>query len=34
MKLPFHIVQLLKEKSGNDLRQPSDCEYLEHRGDW
>ena len=28
MKLPFHIVQLLKEKSGNDLRLPSDCEYL------
>lgn len=28
MKLPFHIIQLLKEKSGNELRQPSDCEYL------
>ena len=28
MKIPFHIVQLLKEKSGNDLRQPSDCEFL------
>ena len=28
MKLPFHIVQLLKEKSGSDLRLPSDCEYL------
>ena len=28
MKLPFHIVQLLKKKSGNDLRQPSDCEFL------
>lgn len=28
MRLPFHIVQLLKEKSGNDLRLPSDCEYL------
>ena len=28
MKIPFHIVQLLKEKSGNDLRQPSDCEIL------
>lgn len=28
MILPFHIVQLLKEKSGNDLRLPSDCEYL------
>ena len=28
MKLPFHILQLLKRKSGNDLRQPSDCEFL------
>ena len=28
MRLPFHIVQLLKEKSGSDLRLPSDCEYL------
>ena len=28
MILPFHIVQLLKEKSGNDLRLPSDCELL------
>ena len=28
MKLPFHIIQLLKCKSGNDLRLPSDCEYL------
>ena len=28
MKLPFHIVQLLKDKSVNDLRQPSDCEFL------
>lgn len=28
MKLPFHIVQLLKGKSGSDLRQPSDCEFL------
>lgn len=28
MKLPFHIVQLLKEKSESDLRLPSDCEYL------
>lgn len=28
MKLPFHIVQLLKQKSGSDLRQPSDCEIL------
>ena len=28
MKLPFHILQLLKEKSGSDLRLPSDCEFL------
>lgn len=28
MKLPFNIIQLLKTKSGNMLRQPSDCEYL------
>ena len=28
MKLPFHIVQLLKGKSGSDLRQPSDCVFL------
>lgn len=28
MKLPFHIVQLLKAKSGSELRQPSDCEIL------
>ena len=28
MKLPFHIIQLLKAKSGNDLRLPSDCEFL------
>ena len=28
MKLPFHIIQLLKAKSGSDLRQPSDCEIL------
>ena len=28
MRLPFHIVQLLKDKSANDLRQPSDCEFL------
>lgn len=28
MKLPFHIIQLLKCKSGNDLRIPSDCEFL------
>ena len=28
MRLPFHIVQLLKEKAGSDLRLPSDCEFL------
>lgn len=28
MKLPFQIIELLKRKSGNDLRLPSDCEYL------
>lgn len=28
MKLPFHIIEMLKEKSGNDLRLPSDCEFL------
>ena len=28
MRLPFHIVQLLKAKSANDLLQPSDCEFL------
>lgn len=28
MKLPFHVIQLLKEKSGSELRQPSDCEIL------
>lgn len=28
MKLPFYIIQMLKEKSGSDLRLPSDCEFL------
>jgi hypothetical protein len=28
MKLPFHVIQLLKRKSEHDLRLPSDCEYL------
>ena len=28
MKLPFNIVRLLNEKSGHELRQPSDCKYL------
>ena len=28
MRLPFQIVQLLKDKSANDLRLPSDCEFL------
>ena len=28
MRLPFHVIQLLKQKCGNELRQPSDCEIL------
>lgn len=28
MRISFHILQLLKEKSGSGLRQPSDCEFL------
>ena len=28
MKIPFNIIELLKRKSGNGLRLPSDCEYL------
>lgn len=28
MRLSFHIIELLKAKSGNQLRQPSDCEFL------
>lgn len=28
MKLPFHIIELLKRKSGSDLRLSSDCELL------
>ena len=28
MRLPFHIIQLLKRKSATDLRQPSDCEFI------
>lgn len=28
MKLPFHVIELLKRKSGNDLRLPADCELL------
>ena len=28
MQLPFYIIQLLKRKSGSDLRIPSDCEIL------
>lgn len=28
MKLSFHIIQLLKQQSGSELRQPSDCEIL------
>ena len=28
MRLPFHIIQLLRKESGNELRIPSDCEFL------
>jgi hypothetical protein len=28
MRIPFHIIELLKSKSGSDLRLPSDCELL------
>ena len=28
MKLPFHVIELLKRKSGSGLRLPSDCELL------
>ena len=28
MKLPFHIIEMLKRKSGIDLCLPSDCEHL------
>ena len=28
MRFPFHIVEMLKRKSGSDLRLPSDCEQL------
>lgn len=28
MKLPFTVIELLKRKSGSDLRLPSDCELL------
>lgn len=28
MNLPFHIIEMLKRKSGNDLRSASSCEYL------
>lgn len=28
MRLPFHIIQLLKSKSGSELHLPSDCEFL------
>lgn len=28
MKLPFHIIEMLKRKSGSGLRLPSDCEIL------
>ena len=28
MKLPFNVIELLKRKSGSDLRLPSDCQLL------
>ena len=28
MKLPFHVIELLKRRSENDLRLPADCELL------
>ena len=28
MKLPIHVIQLLKDRSGSALRLPSDCEFL------
>lgn len=28
MKLPLHILEMLRRKSGNDLRLPADCEFL------
>lgn len=28
MKLPFHIIEIIKRKSESDLRLPSDCELL------
>ena len=28
MILPFHIIEMLRHKSGNALRLPSDCEFL------
>ena len=28
MRLPFHIVEMLRRKSGNRLRLPSDCDFL------
>ena len=28
MIIPFHIIQMLKQQSGNELRQPSDCQFL------
>ena len=28
MKLPFHIIEMLRRKSHSDLRLPSDCELL------
>lgn len=28
MKLPFHVTEMLRQRSGSDLRLPSDCEIL------
>ena len=28
MRLPFHIIEMLRRKSGNGLRLLSDCDYL------
>lgn len=28
MRLPIHVIEMLRRKSANDLRHPSDCEFL------
>ncbi len=28
MRLPFHVIEMLRHRSGKDLRLPSDCEWL------